>query len=81
MATIPKPPLNKVTGKTATYESLLQRARGGPEEPYITYEFGANRKQFLSTYQGAGVYGKPVTHNPDGTITHLPDPDLVSQNP
>jgi hypothetical protein len=81
MAVIPKPPKNKVQSVTVTYDALLQRARGGPEEAYPTYIFGADRKTFWNTFQGGGTYDKPVVVNPDGTTTHLPDPDLVSQNP
>lgn len=81
MATIPFPPKNAVESVTVTYDTLLQRARGGREEPYPTYLFGNDRKIFWNIYQGEGVYGKPTTTNLDGSITHLPDPDLVSQNP
>ena len=81
MAIVPKPLLNRVESVTVTYDTLLQRARGGPEEAYPTYLFGADRKVFWNTFQGEGAYGKPTEVAIDGTIIHLPDPDLVSQNP
>lgn len=81
MAIIPPVPKNKVESRTVSYETLYQRALAGPVEPYPTYIFGSDRKVFLDIYQGEGPYGKPVVHNPDGSITHLPDPDLISQNP
>jgi hypothetical protein len=80
MATIPKPPLNKVTSVTVDYYTLLNRARGGREEPYPSYEFGNGKKTFWSNMQGEGVYDKPVSISGNVT-THLPDPDLISQNP
>jgi len=80
MAEIPKPPLFPVTETVIEYETLLERARGGPEEPYPTYMFGNNRKIFWSNVQPGGIYDKPVTVVGSVT-THLPDPDLISQNP
>ncbi len=68
-----------VTSREIEFESLVQLARGGVEEPYETY-VGDPRKKFMSNFQGEGVYGKPVSVT-DGVITHLPDPDLVSSNP
>ena len=79
--TIPYPPLNKVESTTVSYDTLLQRARGGPEEAYPTYIFGADRKTFWNTFQGNNIYDKPVVYNEDGSVTHLSDPDLVSTNP
>ena len=76
---IPEPPLNKVTVKEIEFTSLVQRARGGPEEPWPSYEFGGGQKVFMSNRQGEGIYGKPVSIT-DGVTTHLPDPDLISQN-
>jgi len=73
-------PLNKVTETVIEYETLVQRARMGPEEPYPTYIFGNSRKMFWSNLQPEGFYGKPVSISGDVT-THLPDPDLVSTNP
>jgi hypothetical protein len=77
-----KEPDNPVTSRSIQYEALLDMARGGPEEPWITYEFGGGRKQYWSNLQDedAGIYGKPVSVA-DGVTTHLPDPDLVSTNP
>jgi hypothetical protein len=42
--------------------------------------FGNNRKTFWSNMQPNGVYDKPVLVS-GGHTTHLPDPDLISQNP
>ena len=80
MAEIPKTPLNKVTCRTTTSEALVQMALGGPQPPYPLYEFGGGRKRFMSNLRGEGLYDKPVLFE-DGITTHLPDPDLISQNP
>ena len=80
MTAIPKPPLNKVSSTEIDWNSVVQRARGGPEEPWITYEFGGGQKAFMSNLQPPGIYGKPVSVS-GGITTHLPDPDMVSQNP
>jgi hypothetical protein len=80
MATIPQPPLFSVTETIIEYETLLQRARMGPEEPFPSYQFGGNRKTFWSNLQPNGVYDKPVLVS-GGHTTHLEDPDLISQNP
>lgn len=71
----------KVTSVTVSYDTLYRRALGGREEPFPVYTFGNGRKQFFDNLQAPGVYGKPYTVNEDGSITHLPDPDLVSTNP
>ena len=80
MTAISTLPLNPVTSTTVDYETLLGQARGGPEEPYPVYQFGADRKTFWNNLQGEGVYDKPVTIVGDVTI-HTADPDLVSTNP
>lgn len=80
MATIPQPPKNAVTSRTISSEALVQMALGGPQPPWAVYEFGGGRKKFMSNLQGEGVYDKPVLFE-DGVTTHLPDPDLISQNP
>lgn len=72
----PYPPLNKVTGVTIDYSALLQRATGGMEEPWQVYQFGGDRKTFWSNFQSEGIYGKPIDICHDGSIVHLPDPDL-----
>ena len=61
-----------------SYQALLDRVTGGREEPYPVYEFGVGRKKFMSDKQGEGIYGKPTTVDGDGSIVHLPDPDLIS---
>lgn len=75
-------PSNAVTGREIEYQTLLEMARGGPEEPWITYSFGVNQKQYWSHLQDpdAGIYGKPISVS-GGVTTHLPDPDLISTNP
>jgi hypothetical protein len=78
--TIAKPPLNKVTGVEISYDTILQQARGGPEQPYPIYEFGNGRKVFWSNFETNGIYDKPVTIE-GGITTHLPDPDFESTNP
>ncbi len=80
MAAIPNPPLFPVTGRTIDYLSVMQRARGGPEEPYAPYTFGNGRKIFWSNHQSNGIYDKPVSIV-NGVVTHLPDPGLISSNP
>lgn len=77
VASIPK---NAVTSSEIDYESLVNHVRQGPEEPYVTHEFGGGRKRFMSNLQDEGIYGKPVLVS-GGVTTHLPDPDLVSTNP
>lgn len=76
MANAPYPKLMKVTGVTIDYTALLQRATGGREEPWETYQFGGDRKTFRSNFEGEGIYGKPIERCLDGSIVHLPDPDL-----
>lgn len=68
-------PKNTVSSVSVPYETLLMRARGGPEEPYRVYDFGDGRKTFWSNYQEEGIYGKPVSIS-GGVTTHLPDPEL-----
>lgn len=67
-----------VTGVEVDYMELYQRAGGNPDEPYEVYLFANDRKKFISTFQGEGIYGKPIDIV-DGQIVHLPDPD-VSNN-
>ena len=80
MTTIAKPLLNAVTQRTIDFQAIVDRARGGPEEPYPIYEFGNGRKRFMSNLTAPSIYDKPVSIT-NGVTTHLPDPDLVSTNP
>jgi hypothetical protein len=80
MSIISPPPLLAVTGRTIDYLAVMQRARGGPEEPYRPYIFGNGRKNFWSNHQSNGIYDKPVSIV-NGVVTHLEDPSLISQNP
>lgn len=75
-------PANAVTWTEIDYQTLLEMARGGAEEPWETYTFGVNQKHYWSNLQDpdAGIYGKPVSIA-GGITTHLPDPDLISTNP
>lgn len=70
------PNSNSVTSVTVSWDSIVDRADGGLEEPYPVWEFGGGRKIFWSNRQGDGIYGKPVSIV-DGVVTHLPDPDLI----
>lgn len=77
---VPKPPLFPVTSRAIDIAALVQRADGGSEKPYPVYEFGGNRKAFMSNLQSGGIYDKPVSFSA-GVTTHLPDPSLISTNP
>lgn len=80
MTSPPFPRIDPVTSMEIDYLALMERARGGPEEPWITYQFGADRKTFWNIFQTDGIYDKPVSVS-NGITTHLPDPEVNSTNP
>ena len=71
---------NVVTSTEVDYLLLLEMERNGPELPYVTYQFGADRKTFLNIFQNDSIYDKPVAVV-NGVTVHLPDPALNSTNP
>jgi hypothetical protein len=71
-------PISLTEERVVDYEVLLMRARGGPEEPHRTYEYGGGRKAFWSNFEEPGIYGKPYRII-DGVVVYIPDPELIPQ--
>jgi hypothetical protein len=71
-------PISLTESRTVQYETILMRARGGPEEPHHVYEFGGGRKSFWSNFEELGIYGKPYRII-NGEVVYIPDPDLIPQ--
>lgn len=75
MADIPYPDSFVVSTSTIEYLTLYQEAQGGPEPPWVSLAYGANRKLFWSNFE-FNFYASKPTEVVDGVIVHLPDPSL-----
>lgn len=65
-----------VSVRVTDMQSLVDAARGGPEEDYVIYEFGAGEKVFTGLNNPSTIFDKPTAVGSDGAVIHLPDPNF-----